>query len=95
VKVDVVRIVGGAASFIKCVHPAYETGRDQLRQAHDAIAELIAADEEYDEAKAEFAKYEHDDDDDDLYLSALRRLQWATDRRATALLACKGQDHER
>lgn len=61
-----------------------------LNEAVEAVTDLIAADVEYNAAKAEYEKQENADDDDDLYLNALKRLQWATDRRVDALVACRG-----
>ena len=91
-KVDVIEIVGGAASFIECAHPAYETA-DQLRKARDAIAELIAADEQFNLASMDVGAAMFKSDD--VKGEAFHRWLKANNRRAAALLACKGQDHER
>lgn len=64
----------------------------ETRRVRDAIAELIAADEEYDRIRNRMYL---------LLLADPRRdaleeeLKVCSARRAAALLACKGQDHER
>lgn len=64
----------------------------EVKALREATAELISADVEYDEANAEHERQENADDDDDLYLNSLRRLQWAQDRRASAIAAATGGD---
>lgn len=59
--------------------------------AVEKIEELIAADIEYDAAVAALLEQENLDEDDDLYLNALRRKQWAIDRRAHALANLRGE----
>ena len=57
--------------------------------ARAAVAELIEADEEYDAARREEHAAE-EADDDELQCNAVRRMQWAKDRRAIALARCNG-----
>ncbi len=62
----------------------------ELYDATNAIAELIAADEEYDAATKALLDPDRDD-----HKNLVRRLDAAIVCRAAALLACKGQGHER
>ena len=62
---------------------------EQLEAARAAVAELIEADEEYDAARREEHAAE-EADDDELQCNAVRRMQWAKDRRAIALARCNG-----
>lgn len=64
-------------------------GVASLREARAAVAELIEADAEFDAALAAYASAEADGDDD-LICNAVRQLQWAKDRRATAFARCNG-----
>jgi hypothetical protein len=62
---------------------------EEIAQARAAVAELIAADEEYDAASREEHVAE-EADDDELQCNAVRRMQWARDRRPIAISRCKG-----
>lgn len=92
-KVDVLLEMTVAANIISdsCPCPDSVSCTDcdvarPLRKARDLIAELIAADEEYDAASLEDFMEKP---------GANLRVERAKERRAAALLACKGQDHER
>lgn len=68
----------------------FPTDARELRQVEKKVAELIAADEEFDAAWEIYEECETQ-----MALAAHDRAKASTKRRAAALLACKGQDHER
>ncbi len=91
--VAVLQRMRGQADYGRCSDSNF-TAKDLIRQidedraALNAVAELIAADEEYDEALRSVPvgmnlPYE-------AVLYAIPRIQAAIDRRAAALAACKG-----
>jgi len=89
VKVDVVVAISEATGLLEGVYCEYKSA-DILRDARDAIVELFAADEEYDAAVRDRNNCFATD-----FNAAEVRVAKARVRRAAALLACKGQDHER
>jgi hypothetical protein len=87
---------GAAVDAVETIVWRYDNGEEITRsmlkdagQGITALRELIAADEEYDAAWIELSAQENADDDDELYMRALTRHQWACDRRASALAACR------
>lgn len=73
----------------------FPTDARELREVEKRVAELIAADEEYDAAlKIHKALRDGISTLGEVFASE-GGLHRASARRAAALLACKGQDHER
>jgi len=73
----------------------FPTDARELREVEKRVAELIAADEEYDAAIEHQIKTFDCDYFDPEVGKARKSVEEARKRRAAALLACKGQDHER
>jgi hypothetical protein len=61
--------------------PDFDPSADEAR---DEDVDALLADPKWREAHADAA------DDDELQCNAVRRMQWAKDRRAIALARCKG-----
>lgn len=81
---------GNDESVLDVLHAAANggTGPIPMQRAHDRVAELIAADDEYDAASAAAGKALLQSDEE--RISAYARLIRSDKRRAAALAACKG-----
>jgi hypothetical protein len=81
---DVIEVLGRAAGYILCSAGSEHEDYRAMHDAIDRIADLIAADVEYNEAKATLFGWNTS------FGSRYRRYLVAEERRAAALAACRG-----
>lgn len=88
-RVDVLRVLEYAATILAAYR--YSGTANDMDAARAAVAELVAADEEYDAALAEQdASASYDSEGASVPRAVYERMQAATERRATALSRVRG-----